>query len=212
MLEQERGGRRQGGRYGEIKLVIERRQAFARDRPRQGGLQRAEADRAHDDSGGGQLLGGDFRQRFDRGLAGDVGRFAFERKRDGDGGDVDDATGTLTDHDLADGLQAVERAEIVHAHERLGDGARREQEGVHRGGAGVVDQEVDPAAFGDDRHGRPDGGFVGDIDGVGTETFMAQRLRPTGEAMHEPPVGEQFFGQGAAKALGGAGDESGAHF
>jgi len=41
---------------------------------------------------------------------------------------------------------------------------------------------------------------------------MRERLRAAGEAMDDPAIGEQPFGQGAAKALGSAGDESGGHF
>ena len=60
---------------------------------------------------------------------------------------------------------------------------------------------ADAAGFRDERHGRPDGGFVGDIDDMGAETFVAERLLTTGEPMHDPAVGEQLFGQGAAHQL-----------
>ena len=52
----------------------------------------------------------------------------------------------------------------------------------------------------------------GDVDGVGGKALMRQRLLAAREPMHDPAVGEQAFGQGAAQALGGTGDESGGHF
>lgn len=213
MVDEERGGRRRRGRGGEIEPRVQRLEPGRRDGPRQGGVDGAEADRRHDDAGRRQLLGGDPGEGFDGRLARDIGGLAFERERHGDGGDVHDAPGALTDHDLADGLQAVERAEVVHPHEALGGLARRQQQGVHRGRAGVIDQQVDPAGLGDGRDRGADGGFVGDVHDAGMEVRMGERLRAAGEAMHDPAVGQQAFGQGAAQAAGRAGDEGGGgHF
>jgi hypothetical protein len=44
------------------------------------------------------------------------------------------------------------------------------------------------------------------------EIRVSQGLRAAGESMHDPAFGEQTFGQGEAKALGSAGDESGGHW
>ncbi len=176
------------------------------------GINRTEADGGDDDTGGREFLGGDLGERFDCGLARDISGFTFELQRDGDGGEVDDTTGALTDHDLADGLEAVERAQVIHAHELLGDGTWRKEQGVQGGRPRIIDQQVDAAGGGHGRDGGTHGGFVGDIDDMRGETGVRQVLRSTRETMHGPTFREEAFGQGTAKALRGTGDEGGGHF
>jgi hypothetical protein len=106
-------------------------------------------------------------------------------------------------------LEAVKSAEIIDAHELVGDGARREEQGIHRRGSGVIDQEVDAAGFRDRADGRTHGGFVGDIDDMGGEGGVRQFLRSARETMHDPTFREEAFGQGTAEPLRGTGDEGG---
>jgi hypothetical protein len=106
----------------------------------------------------------------------------------------------------------MEGAEIVDAHEPLSGLTGREEQRIHRRGPGVIDQEVDPAAFGDGRDGTSDGCLIRDVDGMAMEIRMGQGLRASRESMHGPAVGEQTFGQSTTKALGSAGDESGGHW
>jgi hypothetical protein len=106
----------------------------------------------------------------------------------------------------------VERAQVIDTHELLRDGTRREEQGIHRRGPGVIDQEIDATGGGHGRDGGTHGGFVGDIDDMRGEMGMRQFLRSTRETMHGPTIREETFGQGTAKALRGTGDESGGHF
>ena len=211
MGEQEIRGLIHSRAFGATDGGVDLSEGRLRHRPRQGGINRAVADRTHDDAGGSQLLGGDFRQRFDGGLAGDISGFAFKRKRHSDGGEVDDAAGALADHDLTDSLQTMEGAEVVDAHEPLGGLAGRQQQSIHGRRAGIIHQEIDAATFGDGRDGTTDRRLIRDVDGMAMKIRMTQGLRATGETMHGPTVREQAFGQGTTQSLGSAGDESGGH-
>ena len=212
MGEQEIRGLIHGRAFGATNSGVDLSEGRLRDGPREGGIDRAVADRAHDETGGSQLLSGDASQCFDGGFASDIGGFAFKRKRHSDGGEVDDAAGALADHDLTDSLQTMEGAEVVDAHEPLGGLAGRQQQSIHGRRAGIIHQEIDAATFGDGRDGTTDRRLIRDVDGMAMKIRMTQGLRATGETMHGPTVREQAFGQGTAETLGSAGDESGVHF
>lgn len=51
-------------------------------------------------------------------------------------------------------------------------------------------------------------GFIGDVDGVGAEAGVHERLRTTRETMDRPAFGQQALGQSQAEATGGTGNES----
>lgn len=134
------GDRGAGGPANPLVQPGQRRRAH---RLGQTGIDRAEPDGRDDEALRRELAGGDTGERLDGRLAGDISCLAFQGQRHGHGGDVDDASAPGAHHRLTHRLEAMESPQVVDAYQVGGHLWRREQERVHRGGPGVIDEEVD---------------------------------------------------------------------
>ena len=142
-------------------------------------------------------------------LARDVGQKMRHGEFAADAGDVDDGTGSATEHVGLYGLGGVDGGEEVGGHGSAVGGDGLVFDGADFDDAGVVDEDVDVAEVGDGVLDEAGGlGGVGEVGGDeedvvgGVDGAAGEEGVPGGSEFVVVAGGEDEFGSGAAVALG----------
>jgi len=174
------------------------------------------ADARHVDPAPEELHPERLREADQRELRGDVGGAVGARALPDHRGDVHDVAGALAPHVREGGQDAVDRAEVVDAHDLLELGRRGLVDGREDPDAGVVDEDVEPPPRGDRAvDQRADGRLVAHVGGhyarLATGRFHVRRHRAeaVGAARREDdaqPRAAALDRGGGADPARGAGD------